>query len=1400
MSEYKVEYDSELDSFQLYHRYEERQPNLDWKRAALSGPALPALGNAVAGAVGSALSNVATYPLSLIVTRLQTQKVRKGTESESDAEYTSVIDAARKIYAEEGITSFYTGLAQDTIKSVADSFLFFLAYEFFRQRRIRARFGNTRRSKHTVLPVLDELAVGVLAGAFAKLFTTPLANIVARKQTAKASVDGGTREIAARIRAEKGLRGFWSGYSASLILTLNPSITFFLNAVFKYALLPRNQRQKRPSAVATFFLAAVSKSIASSVTYPFSMAKTRAQVAGSQTTVTSDGEKKEDEGVSLMPAIVSTVVAIARTEGVAALYAGLPGEVLKGFFSHGFTMLAKDAVYSAIVKSYYLLLIALRRYPTPEELLQRAREQAEEFADAAREGARDLAERTRSGTEEVLSHQAGGVTVDMTSSDLADSNETAEMVGDYVEDDGSAKSLYHCFSSPTSIPMSTDPHPGPGLGDLEKELTCSICTDLLYQPLTLLDCLHTFCGSCLKEWFSAQASRARSSSSVRFTCPSCRAVVRETRPNATVTTLLDMVLAASPDRDKSAEEKEEIARRYKHGDSVFPTLPSAERGSDASDDEDRRLLEEVRELSLQESRVRTRDTTAATGYRSRQSSRTRRTDSSADVDGARQRRREEERAARRRQGETVSERNRHIEHQSSLRSLLSLSDTETIQDQILRQILEEGLLDDIDLDNLAPAQEEELSERIADAYRRRHRLRSRSQQRLEVRETHQPSSRARARSQSTQRPQESSTPTESSRSPPVSRPYLLDPLVARNGASGHQRRLSDQGSSRRRTSPVPANPASSSEVTLRPAARSSSDVITDRPRNSQAARVRTDSSVPRSRRATASEQNTPNIWVEGTRERAIRRAPGRLSIDSPRVVAALEQNTHTGSSPASPGMVVPVTSSLVAEVGGTGRSETRSRPSSSRSNVPRSAITFSEPSISCDRCGKEKIQYDLHKKCPKCNDGKYNLCLRCYRTGEGCLEWAGFARSAEAGFERIIASSSGHPPPLRSSQQHILLSCKYRRAPDTAYRSDRDGRVLTTDDPGNRLTTGFFCDSCQSPANDCYWKCDQCNEGDWGFCNRCVNQGRCCTHALLPICRIPPNSNPSPTATDSTPSPSLETYKILSIATNCDICTHPIPDSTPRFHCLQCNNGDYDICTNCYLRLVAIGKIRKENGHNGWRRCLKGHRMAVIGFEDHEEGQRRVVLRDLVGGRALNDDHLIQPSSPAASPITAISSSNSTIASPEVGSGDWSWKEGSERRKKASRIRPWTIGVRDRDRDRDRDRSSEPSTPTITTPSPFTTSNPAITSQISSPPTTPNTTMMTPTNTRRYPPDGGVGLVVHALWSWYPEDGVKDELMFPRGAEITEAENINDDWYWGCYAGLTGLFPGAHVFVAGEVV
>ncbi|KAL9029960.1 MAG: hypothetical protein Q9196_001870 [Gyalolechia fulgens] len=70
---------------------------------------------------------------------------------------------------------------------------------------------------------------------------------------------------------------------------------------------------------------------------------------------------------------------------------------------------------------------------------------------------------------------------------------------------------------------------------------------------------------------------------------------------------------------------------------------------------------------------------------------------------------------------------------------------------------------------------------------------------------------------------------------------------------------------------------------------------------------------------------------------------------------------------------------------------------------------------------------------------------------------------------------------------------------------------------------------------------------------------------------------------------------------------------------------------------------------------------------------------------------------------------------------------------------------------------------------------------------------------RRYPPSGGMGMRVLALWTYLPSDEGQDELSFPKGAEIQEVENINDDWFVGCYAGRSGLFPGNYVRVLDTV-
>jgi hypothetical protein len=902
------------------------------------------------------------------------------------------------------------------------------------------------------------------------------------------------------------------------------------------------------------------------------------------------------------------------------------------------------------------------------------------------------------------------------------------------------------------------------------QLIAQICTELLYQPLTLLDCLHTFCGSCVKEWFSAQASRRTRHS--QFTCPSCRAEVRDTRPNATVTTLLDMVLGPHPDRARSTDEKAEIAQRYTHGESVFPTVPSGGESADDDGEDDERLLEEVRDLSLRESRAQVRRETRRTTHSSR-------TRESSHVD----RHTEDGRSRRRREERTLRpddpDRSRRVEHQSSLRSLLSLSsDAETMEEEILRQILEDGLLDDINLDNLGPRQEEELSERIAEAYRRRHMRQSRSGQRQgqsqDQRQESDVTSRTQTRSESTQRTNESTPATRepNDRRPPVSRPHLLNSAPTRPSISGHQRRNSEQGGGRRRTSPVRTNQASASDDAIRPAVRSSSDMTADRTHMSQTGRLRSESSSARPRGATESEQNAPSAWTAGGRERSSsRQITGQSTTSSPITATVPSTQSHHSTDHNLPSMSSPLVPN---------RSDRRTRPTSSRSNVSASpTIKYAEPSISCDGCGKTEIQYDLHKRCPVCKDGNFHLCLRCYRLGRGCLRWSGFGASADISFQRMIASSTRRPAQI-SEPGHVLVWLKYQRPPDTAHIAMSGERQLTVDNPARRLQSGLFCDTCQSSANDCFWECSKCNEGDWGFCNSCVNQGRCCTHALLPVRRIahspPPSVHSSTTqlpfeASTIPPAPSeIETFKILSFSTNCDICTYPIPASNTRYHCLECNGGDYDVCTNCYLKLVATGKISKENGHNGWRRCLASHRMITVGFEDHEEGQRRVIVRDLVGGRALKDEHVTQSQSPTVSPATG-----GPVASPELGTGDWSWKEGPERRKKASRLRTGPManaanGGLVSASDLSNAPGNSTASPTQGTP-PF----------------------------RRFPPDGGVGLIVHAIWSWYPEEDVEDELVFPRGADITEAENINDDWFWGCYAGRTGLFPGPRVKLVREV-
>lgn len=901
-----------------------------------------------------------------------------------------------------------------------------------------------------------------------------------------------------------------------------------------------------------------------------------------------------------------------------------------------------------------------------------------------------------------------------------------------------------------------------GTVNLEKELNCAICTEILYQPLTLLDCLHTFCGSCLKLWFPVQAAQASSSRGNPYTCPTCRKSVRATSSDAKINTLLEMYLLANPDKVKSSDEKKEIAKKYTRGENVIPKRPERRREDDGGSD--RRMVEEVREMNLRDSNSRNNRHGYERGVRHRQRSREERRDGTQPGESA-----------------ESSAQARHIEHQSSLRSLISTEelDSNEMVEEILRQISQEGLLDGVDTHNLDATQLDEVSERIAVAYRRRHgRGRSSPSSRPSssrrdgpspstVSRTRRTSSRPNSSGRSDTSASESITEANSTRqnarpvsateesrasNPPVSRPHLLEAEAAL--ASTRRRRSNE---SRRQTSPNPRTGSIPPQAT-----RSATDLSTYHsstvsnsartgsefsPRIDMNARNRRQSDTEERLRAVG-PQSSPrtshlNVFPRSNSEMVSQRPGGNRSSGNRPSTIEISQ-ARVSSAPTTPRIVTPNQthqpshgSPLIAAAG----TDYIDRPN-----------LHSEISVHCDRCGKKNIEYDLHEHCSICRDGNYNLCHTCYRESKGCLHWFGFGDQAWHRFQR--SASQQHPP-------HALVSHRYARSQPESIQIHTDGRSMTSEEPSIRLEAGAFCSRCQAFADDCFWKCKECNNGEWGYCNQCVNTGHCCTHPLLPLANVSsPRSTSSfvsnhpeasfapvtstsmvqvypPTNINSSPQ-----YRPLTFSTTCNICHYPIQPSQSRFHCYTCSNGDYDICGTCYARLVDTGRISRANSDKGWRRCLKDHRMVKVWFKDSQHGQQRVIENDLVGGCFLEDRQQQQ--------------------------GEWSWVDGGQRRTK-------TLSQRMFDDDNNNSNSSDNNNNNNQAPDPS------------------KDVML-----QKFLPDGGVGLHVRALHPWLPKPDSKDELAFPRGAEIREVWEM-DDWLLGSYAGDKGLFPRNHVVVLRQV-
>ncbi|KAJ3105541.1 ADP/ATP carrier protein [Phlyctochytrium bullatum] len=353
---------------------------------------LTPFGDACAGAAGAFFANATVFPLDVVATRLQ---VQSKTLSKLDARqklYKNQMDAFLRIAREEGIKGLYSGMSAGLFQTVASNFAYFYFYSIIRRlymKHVSAHPGT-----------LAELALGAVAGGISRTFTTPISVLTTRQQTTTPPPPL-TTALATLLR-EDGVLALWKGLGPSLVLTVNPAITYGLFERLKGLYVERLARRRARMATAaggdaatvaaaagavvlstleTFLLGALTKALATVVTYPYIMAKVRLQwrppkaeeldltplSSASTTPLTVPSEPASTSSPQPNPtnaAAASKAHAtehrerlhemvryrgtwdvlrkVLATEGVVGLYAGMPAQLLKAVLCQGLLFVSKD--------------------------------------------------------------------------------------------------------------------------------------------------------------------------------------------------------------------------------------------------------------------------------------------------------------------------------------------------------------------------------------------------------------------------------------------------------------------------------------------------------------------------------------------------------------------------------------------------------------------------------------------------------------------------------------------------------------------------------------------------------------------------------------------------------------------------------------------------------------------------------------------------------------------------------------------------------------------------------------------------------------------------------------------------------------------------------------------------
>jgi hypothetical protein len=253
--------------------------------------------------------------------------------------YNSTWDALNKIVANDGVPGLYAGIQGALIGVASTNFAYFYWYSVVRTLYVSSQTLPTPPG------TLVELSLGAVAGAIAQVFTIPVAVVTTRQQTQgkderKGMIDTG-RDV---INSEDGWTGLWRGLKASLVLVVNPAITYGAYQRLKDIMFPGKTSLRPWEAFGKYgssseiilliqllVLGAMSKSLATIATQPLIVAK-----VGLQSKPPPSRQGKP------FKSFIEVMQFIVHNEGLLGLFKGIGPQITKGVLVQGLLMMTKE--------------------------------------------------------------------------------------------------------------------------------------------------------------------------------------------------------------------------------------------------------------------------------------------------------------------------------------------------------------------------------------------------------------------------------------------------------------------------------------------------------------------------------------------------------------------------------------------------------------------------------------------------------------------------------------------------------------------------------------------------------------------------------------------------------------------------------------------------------------------------------------------------------------------------------------------------------------------------------------------------------------------------------------------------------------------------------------------------